>query len=126
MKRLLLDQGLGRDTAVLLRNLGWDVIHVGEVGLASADDDELLERCRLESRVCVTLDADLHARLAVSGADRPSVVRIRMEGVPATRMAVLLQAVWARHEVQLDLGAVVTVTEDKTRLRPLPIRGLPV
>ena len=63
MKRLLLDQGVPRDAGVILRLAGWDVVHVGEVGLAAAEDGDILEWARAESRVCVTLDGDFHASL---------------------------------------------------------------
>jgi predicted nuclease of predicted toxin-antitoxin system len=40
--RLLLDQGLPRSAAAILRGKGWDVIHVGEIGMAAAADEEIL------------------------------------------------------------------------------------
>ena len=59
MIRLLLDQGLPRSAAKLLSAAGWDVAHVGEVGLSRAEDLQILEHARDQKRTCVTLDADL-------------------------------------------------------------------
>jgi len=91
LKRLLLDQGLPRSTATLLTQAGWDVIHVSEIGMSRADDVEILDRARTERRICVTLDADFHSLLAISGDPGPSVIRIRKEGLDATALAALLQ-----------------------------------
>ncbi len=44
MNRVLLDQGLAPNTAALSSGLRreWDAIHVSEVGMSSADDEEIL------------------------------------------------------------------------------------
>jgi hypothetical protein len=42
VKRLLLDQGLPRSTAILLNQAGWDVIHVAEIGMSRSDDLDIL------------------------------------------------------------------------------------
>jgi predicted nuclease of predicted toxin-antitoxin system len=44
--RFLLDQGLPRSAAALLRNRGIDAVHVGEIGLVVASDPEILLRGR--------------------------------------------------------------------------------
>jgi predicted nuclease of predicted toxin-antitoxin system len=121
VKRLLLDQGLPRSTATLLNQAGWDMIHVAEIGMARSDDLDILQRARVESRVCVALDADFHALIATSGERSPSVIRIRKEGLNATALATLLQAIWPRIEDALDSGALVTVTEHSVRIRRLPV-----
>jgi predicted nuclease of predicted toxin-antitoxin system len=121
VRRLLLDQGLPRSTAALLRQGGWDVLHVSEIGMSRADDAEILRRARAHSRVCVTLDADFHSLLATSGEHGPSVIRIRREGLDGTALSALLQAIWSRVEDALDRGALVTVTERSIRVRRLPI-----
>jgi len=41
--RLLLDQGLPRSAAAVLRAEGRDVVHVSEVGLAAATDLDILD-----------------------------------------------------------------------------------
>ena len=78
--RVLLDQGLPRSAAKLLREAGIDTVHVGEIGYSKADDMTILQRGRDEERIVITFDADFHARLALSEAAKPSVIRIRMEG----------------------------------------------
>ena len=70
MKRILLDQGLAPLAAVILRQYGFDAVHVSEIGMSKAEDQEILEVASNDSRVCVTLDHDFHAHLASAGAGR--------------------------------------------------------
>lgn len=123
MIRLLLDQGLPRSTVELLNADGWDVVHASQCGLSTATDEHLLEYARANNRVVCTLDADLHALLAVSGSLGPSVIRLRREGLRGTDVASLLKRVWSEIGVSIESGAVVTVTERAIRLRRLPVIG---
>jgi predicted nuclease of predicted toxin-antitoxin system len=121
VRRLLLDQGLRRSTAALLTQAGWDVIHVSEIGMSRADDVDILRRARVEARICVTLDADFHSLLAISGKGGPSVIRIRKQGLDATALAALLERIWPGVEDALTGGAMVAITERSVRVRRLPI-----
>lgn len=121
MIRALLDQGLPRSSVGLLRDAGWDVIHVGDIGLASASDVRILERADADGRMIVTLDADFHRLLAISGARAPSVVRVREEGLTAGPLVRLLADAVSRAEQALAAGALVTVTAQAVRIRALPI-----
>ena len=64
--RLVLDQGVPRELAILLRELGYDCTHVGEVGMSRAADQEILAWAVGEKATVVTLDTDFHTILAVS------------------------------------------------------------
>lgn len=121
--KLLLDQGLPRAAAALLRRQGIDTIHVGEIDMAAATDAEILVRGRQELRVVVTLDADFYALLALSTAFSPSVIRIRIEGLRAEGLATLLQKVLEEFSEELELGSVVTAQETRMRVRRLPLSG---
>ncbi len=121
MIRALLDQGLPRSAAGLLREAGWDVVHTRDIGLATASDVRILERAQAEHRMVVTLDADFHRLLATSGANLPSVVRVRQEGLAAVPLVKLLLDAVARAEAALASGAMVTVTARAVRIRLLPI-----
>ena len=121
MIKILLDQGLPRSAAGLLRQQGWDALHVGDVGLATASDQTILKHAQQQGSAVITLDADFHALLAVSGASAPSVVRLRIEGLKGSELAALLIRVWDRAGVALTRGAIATVTPTSIRIKDLPI-----
>ncbi len=85
--KLLLDQGLPRSAAALLRDAGIDTIHLGEIEMSAAEDAEIIQRAREEGRVVVTLDADFHTLLALDEATSPSVIRIRIERLRAPALS---------------------------------------
>ena len=78
--RLVLDQGVPRDAATALRGHGWECLHVGEVGMSKATDEEILALALERRAVVVTLDSDFHTILAVARAGGPSVIRLRLQG----------------------------------------------
>jgi predicted nuclease of predicted toxin-antitoxin system len=118
---LLLDQGLPRSTVRFLRDSGIAAQHAGDIGLSAAADRTILDHAREHDLIVVTLDADFHARLALSGAASPSVIRIRLEGLQAQELASLLVAVLERSGDDLESGAMVAVTESGVRIRRLPL-----
>ena len=119
--RLLLDQGLPRSSAEILRNKGWDIQHTGEIGMSRATDRQILEYARDEQRIVITLDSDFHAILAVENLDSPSVVRIRQEGLRGPELAELVEKIWLRIGQQLENGAMATITEKAIRIRKIPL-----
>lgn len=119
--KLLLDQGLPRSTVLHLYNAGVEATHVGDRGLATASDAKILNVARHERAVVVTLDADFHTLLALSGAKEPSVIRIRIEGLRAEAIASLLVVVLRICANDLAQGAAVSVTESAVRIRNLPL-----
>lgn len=119
--RLLLDQGLPRSTVRHLADMGIAAEHVGDLGMATATDASILDVARERQAAVVTLDADFHALLATSGAISPSVVRIRIEGLQGEQLASLLGQVLAIAGMEIEAGAVVSVTARRIRVRLLPI-----
>lgn len=120
--RLLLDQGLPRDAAGLLRDNGHDAEHVGDLGFAQATDSDILRLAREQNRVVVTLDSDFHMLLAFESARQPSVVRVRQEGLRAEELIVVINEVLTRCAPALIEGAAVTVVGRNIRLRRLPFK----
>jgi predicted nuclease of predicted toxin-antitoxin system len=120
--QLLLDQGLPRSTVAHLAALGIFAEHVGDLGMAAATDQMILDEAQRKQARVVTLDADFHALLALSGAKEPSVIRIRIEGLKGDRLAQLLAQVTGLAAAELAAGAAVSVTLRGIRIRLLPIR----
>ncbi len=122
MIALLLDQGLAPRAAAILRSIGIDSIHVSEIGLEMAQDLQILETARNENRVCITLDHDFHAHLAVAGDGRPSVVLLRVEGLCAEGQANLIESVCRQCHDALAQGAAISADRHSLRIRRLPLR----
>jgi predicted nuclease of predicted toxin-antitoxin system len=119
--KLLLDQGLPRSAAGLLRDAGIDTVHTGEIGMATAEDSAILDRARGEGRIIVTLDSDFHTLLAWSGDSTPSVIRIRIEGLRAQSTANLLRKLLPKWIDELNQGVMLTVQPGRVRMHRLPI-----
>jgi predicted nuclease of predicted toxin-antitoxin system len=119
--RLVLDQGLPRDAATQLRELGYQCEHAGEIGMWRAADDEILAYASGKHAIVVTLDADFHTILAVSGASGPSVIRVRLQGLGAPKVVELIHHVLAAFDADLRDGSLVTVKAHKTTCHRLPI-----
>ena len=119
--KFLLDQGLPRSTAELLRQKGLDAVHTGECGLSVASDDAILAAGRAQGRTVITLDSDFHTILALEEASGPSVIRVRWEGLRGPEMAKLIGQVLALCLDDLESGAAVSVKPDGIRVRRLPM-----
>jgi predicted nuclease of predicted toxin-antitoxin system len=123
--RLLLDMGLPRRSADDLSALGWDTIHIGAIGRATASDAEILTIAAEQQRVAVTLDADFSRLLALGALSRPSVIFLRLSNLDRTATTALLRTILPTLTASLDLGALAVVTERNVRLRRLPLLAPP-
>ncbi len=94
---------------------------VGGIGMAAASDAEIMARAADLERTIATLDADFHDLLAHSGASRPSVLRIREEGLKAPELSHLILTIAARFHVELAAGCVMTYRSGNIRFRKLPL-----
>ena len=71
--------------------------------------------------VVLTHDLDFGAILAVTHGQKPSVVQIRAENVSPEMIAASVISALRQMADELEMGALVTVDPDRTRLRVLPL-----
>jgi len=119
--KLLLDQGLPRSTVNFLEEAGIPAVHVGDIGMALSDDNLILEKAGNDGMTVVTLDADFHVLMALRKALKPSVIRIRIEGLKGKQLADLLQFVLSKCEIEINKGALITVKDTGIRIHLLPV-----
>jgi predicted nuclease of predicted toxin-antitoxin system len=120
--RFLLDQNRSPRLAALLRAGGHDAAHTLDLGLEQAEDDAVLAAARDAGRVLVSGDTDFGALLALSGETSPSVILFRARNRPSAddQSAVILEHLDDLAD-DLETGAVVVVTDDRMRVRRLPL-----
>ena len=93
--------------------------------MATAKDAEILDAAMQRGACVVTMDADFHGLLAISGADRPSVIRLRIQGMQAREFADMLVRLAPQFEQAATAGALITIDERTVRIHRLPLTRKP-
>ena len=119
---LLLDMNLSPALASLLSSHGHDVVHWSQIGNYRAPDVAILAWAREHDRVLVTHDLDFGAMLADTEARGPSVIQIRVQDLLAPETVEALANAIEVAAPALTRGAIVTVHDDRSRIRILPLR----
>lgn len=119
--KFLADMGISPVTVDFLRSLGHEAIHLHEEGLDRLPDPSILEKARREGRVLLTSDLDFGDLLAYSGAGLPSVVIFRLMNMQPESVNAHLDVLLTRLSTDLERGAIASVTDQRIRLRQLPI-----
>jgi len=119
--KLLLDQGLPRSTVLELHKSNTEAIHVGDIGMSKATDREIIKKAFVDDLIIVTLDADFHTILAEEGLSKPSVIRIRIEGLKSKELAVIIKTVVKTVHNEIINGSAISVTDKGIRVHNLPL-----
>jgi len=120
--RFLLDMGLAWRTAQYLRAHGHDAVHLREQGLQRLSDELIVAKALTERRVILTHDLDFGRIVVLSRGQLPSVVTFRLADMRAGEVNRRLDDILSRFAMQLEEGALVSVTDDAVRIRRLPVR----
>ncbi len=120
--RLLVDNALSPIICQGLLDTGHDAIHVRDVGMAAASDEEIVDFAEREDRTIISADTDFAAILALRRAAKPSFVLLRgdIERRPEAQAKLLMELLPSLEE-SLAAGAVIVITRDRIRIRSLPI-----
>ena len=121
--KFLADMGISPKTVAFLQGLGDDAAHLHDHGLERLQDAAILDKARIEGRVLLTHDLDFGELVAASGARLPSVVIFRLRNMHPDRVNRYLHRIITDHHDSLRQGAIISVTEAKIRVRPLPLRA---
>jgi predicted nuclease of predicted toxin-antitoxin system len=120
MLKLLVDTNLSSKLADRLRESGYDCSHWKDIGDPAAPDAELFDWAKRIGAVVITRDIGFSGILAATQFDAPSVVQVRCnDSFSATLFPIVFQAL-QQSEEQLRLGALVSVAENRLRIRLLP------
>jgi predicted nuclease of predicted toxin-antitoxin system len=98
-----------------------DAVHWSTVGAFDAPDSMLIDWAIKNDHIIFTHDLDFGTALALTKADRPSVIQVRTQNVTIPHLSKLIFPVIKQHAGILENGGLLTVDEDKQRVRILPL-----
>ncbi len=120
--KLVIDMNLSPVWAFVLNQAGHAADHWSTVGPPHATDREILTWARKHEHVVFTHDLDFGAILAATEGDSPSVIQIRTEDPTPDHCARIVIDTLGRNADALAAGALISVDEDRARVRCLPLK----
>ncbi len=117
--KLLLDTCVWGGAKLEIHQRGHDVLWTGDMP-SDPGDDEILNLAREQGRVLVTLDKDFGELVFLKGLSHAGI--IRLAEIPSKVQGQVILSILQDHGDELTRGAIVTVTQNRIRLR-LPLGG---
>ena len=119
--RVLIDMSLSPSFHAVFERHGVDAIHWMHAGDPKATDARIMAWGRANDRIVPTNDLDFATILETTGAQKPSVVRVRAADVRPDAIGGHLVECLQRFGTELEQGAIVVVEKDRMRVRVLPL-----
>jgi predicted nuclease of predicted toxin-antitoxin system len=120
--KILIDMNLSPAWVSVLEEAGYTASHWSTIGSLNAPDREVLLWAKANGYVMFTHDLDFGAILAVTEAEGPSVIQIRTQDISPEHAKHLLLNIPNKFAENLLQGALISVDEEKSRVRLLPLR----
>ncbi len=122
--KFLIDNNLSPLLAEGLKAAGHDAVHLRDLGMQAESDPVVLQRAQTDERVLVSADTDFGGLLSRSRATGPSILLIRrLTGRRAAEQSAIILANLDQIAEDLTAGAVVVISDDRIRIRRLPMPG---
>ena len=120
--RFLIDNALSPRVSEGLKKAGHDSVHLRDLGMQSAVDAVVFKTAAAEDRILVSSDTDFGTLLAVKREAKPSCILFRRSSGndPVKLLNILLQYA-PKFSDELERGAVIVFTDNRIRVRELPL-----
>lgn len=117
----LIDAALSPQTAAYLISNGHDAIHVEQLGLLQASDEEILQKAADLRRVIITMDLDFPKILAFQGRYFPGVILLRLNFATPGHIHERLSSFLSQKDLTVLTNAVTVIEDTRIRMRKLPL-----
>ena len=122
--RFLVDNALSVAVSDGLKKMGYDSVHVREIGLQDAEDGKIFKKAFHEERTIISADTDFGWLLSKWSHKKPSVILFRKgsERDPQKQIELLRINLTDQLKKIIQEGSIVIIESSRIRTRDLPIR----
>lgn len=113
--------GISQSISLWLKYQGHDAVHLNDEGLFKLPDLSIIEKAILEKRIIVTTDMDFGHLLALNKSHEVSVIQFRTSTFTSANIRNKLETLFEGFANQLDGDFIITIEDNRTRFRKLPI-----
>ena len=96
-------------------------VHWSTVGKYDAPDVLLMNWARENDHIIFTHDLDFGTALALTNAEKPSVIQVRTQNVSVRHLSKMVVSSINLYIDLLNKGALLVLDDDKKRIRILPL-----
>ena len=121
--KFLADMGIPPKAVDFIDKLGYNDVHLNDLGLNTFPDPDILKKARDEGYILLTHDLGFGELVAATKANLPSVIIFRLRNMHPDRVNHYLHKVIIEDREFLEHGAVISITEGQIRVRLLPIKS---
>lgn len=120
--KILIDMNLSPEWVKEFLFHGIDAIHWTTIGRFDAPDILLMEWARKNNHIVFTHDLDFGTALALTNAEKPSVIQVQTQDVTVNNLCKMVISVLNEHQEVLMKDALIIIDEFKKRIRILPLQ----
>jgi predicted nuclease of predicted toxin-antitoxin system len=119
--KILIDMNLSPAWVHEFKLYSIEAVHWSAVGQFDAPDNLLMNWARENEHIVFTHDLDFGTALALTKAEKPSVVQVRTQDVTIPHLSKMVISAFKTYADLLAKGALLVLDEDKNRIRILPL-----
>ena len=119
--KIVIDMNLSPTWRATLEAGGHIAAHWSAIGDPRASDREIMNWARANGHLVFTHDLDFSAILASTNAAGPSVIQMRSQEVLPQSMGQTILDALHQFASDLEQGAIITIEDDRLRVRILPL-----
>jgi len=119
--KILIDMNLSPEWVSEFRLNNIEAVHWSAIGQHNAPDILIMEWARQNDHIVFTHDLDFGTALALTKAEKPSVIQVRTQNVTVKHLSSIISSTLSSYSALLEKGALLIIDEDKNRIRILPL-----
>jgi predicted nuclease of predicted toxin-antitoxin system len=119
--KILIDMNLSPEWVQEFKLYDIEAVHWSSVGRFDANDKLLIDWAINYNHIIFTHDLDFGTALALTKAEKPSVIQVRTQDVTIPHLSKMVIFTIQKYTELLNNGALVVLDEDKQRIRILPL-----
>jgi|TARA_B100000315_G_scaffold134483_1_gene123921 predicted nuclease of predicted toxin-antitoxin system len=121
--KLLIDMNLSPEWVSVFQEVDIEAVHWSAIGNPKASDHEIMKWAKINGYIILTHDLDFGSILAATNTNFPSVIQFRTQNISPIHAAQFVLSMIKKFEHHLEKGALITVDENKSRVRILPLHN---